>query len=269
MFGRRQATLVNSPRKPWAGFSSAMFASIHSAVAHMHTSRAHLWLSTWLLICLIGLAGLAFHPVFLAYTGLSQDTVYPALSSPASIRAWQWGSAALLIAPQSILLGMTFPLMSGGYLRVAPRADPKRAHQPLPGTPGHASPAIAPAPRWSRPKASTMRPAARPGCRQHRRSQPIVPPARADAAPRLARLARGGPALLAPSWAQARSGPPRCHPHHARWRAAPQHRPRRPAGPPSMPASRPRPGGAARLSARAAWPAWGRTQNSCAPGPVR
>lgn len=71
----------------------------------------------------IGLAGLAFHPVFVAYTGFSQDAVYPALSSPASIRAWQWGSAALLIAPQSILLGMTFPLMSGGYLRVAPRAD--------------------------------------------------------------------------------------------------------------------------------------------------
>src|SRR5690606_14801118 len=70
----------------------------------------------------IGLAGLAFHPVFLAYTGLSQDTVYPALESAAAVRAWQWGSAALLIAPQSVLLGMTFPLMSGGYLRIAPRA---------------------------------------------------------------------------------------------------------------------------------------------------
>ena len=71
----------------------------------------------------IGLAGLLFHPIFLAYTGLSQDTVYPALDSEAGIRAWQWGSAALLIAPQSILLGMTFPLMSAGYLRIAPRAD--------------------------------------------------------------------------------------------------------------------------------------------------
>ena len=71
----------------------------------------------------IGLAGLAFHPLFLAYTGLSQETVYPALESAAAVRAWQWGSAALLIAPQSILLGMTFPLMSGGYLRIAPRAD--------------------------------------------------------------------------------------------------------------------------------------------------
>lgn len=71
----------------------------------------------------IGLAGLAFHPVFEAYTGFSQETVYPSLESAGAIRAWQWGTAALLIAPQSILLGMTFPLMSGGYLRVAPRAD--------------------------------------------------------------------------------------------------------------------------------------------------
>lgn len=71
----------------------------------------------------IGLAGLAFHPFFLGYTAFSQDTVYPALDSVASVRAWQWGTAALLIAPQSILLGMTFPLMSGGYLRVAPKAD--------------------------------------------------------------------------------------------------------------------------------------------------
>jgi spermidine synthase len=71
----------------------------------------------------IGIAGLGFHPVFMAYTGFSQDAVYPALSSSVAVSAWQWGSAALLIAPQSILLGMTFPLMSGGYLRVAPGAD--------------------------------------------------------------------------------------------------------------------------------------------------
>lgn len=72
---------------------------------------------------IIGLAGLAFHPLFLAYTGFSQESVYPALESVTAVRAWQWGTAALLIAPQSILLGMTFPLMSGGYLRVAPKAD--------------------------------------------------------------------------------------------------------------------------------------------------
>lgn len=72
---------------------------------------------------IIGLAGLVFHPLFVAYTGLSQDIVYPVLGEGILVRIWQWGSAALLIAPQSVLLGMTFPLMSGGYLRVAPKAD--------------------------------------------------------------------------------------------------------------------------------------------------
>lgn len=72
---------------------------------------------------LVGLAGIAFHPAFLAYTDFSQSVVYPALESGGAVRAWQWGTAALLIAPQSILLGMTFPLMSGGFLRVAPKED--------------------------------------------------------------------------------------------------------------------------------------------------
>ena len=71
----------------------------------------------------IGIAGLLFHGVFERYTAFSQDAVYPALTDPAAVRAWQWGTAALLITPQSTLLGMTFPLMSGGYLRVSPRAD--------------------------------------------------------------------------------------------------------------------------------------------------
>ncbi len=72
---------------------------------------------------LIGLAGLGFHSLFLGYTVLSQEVVYPALDSVPAIQTWQWLSAAVLITPQSILLGMTFPLMSGGYLRIAPRAD--------------------------------------------------------------------------------------------------------------------------------------------------
>jgi spermidine synthase len=71
----------------------------------------------------IGVTALVFHPMFVGYMSLSQDTVLPALQSEAGVRAWQWGTAALMIAPQSILLGMTFPLMSGGYLRVAPGQD--------------------------------------------------------------------------------------------------------------------------------------------------
>lgn len=72
---------------------------------------------------IIGVTALAFHPVFEAYMDVSQNTILPAMRNESTIRLWQWGSAALLIAPQSVLLGMTFPLMSGGYLRVAPHQD--------------------------------------------------------------------------------------------------------------------------------------------------
>lgn len=72
---------------------------------------------------LIGMTALVFHPMFVGYMSLSQETVLPALEGESTIRLWQWGTAALMIAPQSIMLGMTFPLMSGGYLRVAPGQD--------------------------------------------------------------------------------------------------------------------------------------------------
>lgn len=71
----------------------------------------------------IGATALVFHPMFVGYMSLSQETVLPALEGESTIRLWQWGTAALMIAPQSVMLGMTFPLMSGGYLRVAPGQD--------------------------------------------------------------------------------------------------------------------------------------------------
>ena len=71
----------------------------------------------------IGIAGMVFHPLFVAYTGFSQGTVLPAISSVPLAHFYQWLSAAMLIAPQSILLGMTFPLMSAGYLRIAAGQD--------------------------------------------------------------------------------------------------------------------------------------------------
>ncbi|HEY2344629.1 MAG TPA: fused MFS/spermidine synthase [Xanthomonadaceae bacterium] len=71
----------------------------------------------------IGVMGLVFHPVFLSYTAFSQDKVLPGIDGQWLATTWQWLSAASLIAPQSILLGMTFPLMSGAYLRMAPNED--------------------------------------------------------------------------------------------------------------------------------------------------
>ncbi len=69
---------------------------------------------------LIGVFGLLFHPLFVTYTGFSQETVLPALGNPTLAHAYQWLSAALLITPQSILLGATFPLMSAGLIRALP-----------------------------------------------------------------------------------------------------------------------------------------------------
>jgi predicted membrane-bound spermidine synthase len=71
----------------------------------------------------IGGAGLLFHPVFLGYQSLSQDQIIPALQSPGLVTFWQWLSAAVLIAPQTVLLGATFPLMVQGVLRLVPAQD--------------------------------------------------------------------------------------------------------------------------------------------------
>ncbi|MBX3725713.1 MAG: fused MFS/spermidine synthase [Xanthomonadales bacterium] len=70
----------------------------------------------------IGVAGLGFHGVFVGLDALGQ-AVLPALDSTLAVRAWQWGGAAALIAPQCVLLGMTFPLLGAAWLRLAPTRD--------------------------------------------------------------------------------------------------------------------------------------------------
>lgn len=67
---------------------------------------------------LIGVMGLVFHTVFIAYSEVSQTTVLPSLGSAGAATAWQWASAAALIAPQTVLLGATFPLIAVGVLRL-------------------------------------------------------------------------------------------------------------------------------------------------------
>ncbi len=71
----------------------------------------------------IGIFGIAFHALFTTATDLSYNTLIPALGSPFAIDLLKWGLAALLILPQTILLGMTFPLMSGGVIRRFPGRD--------------------------------------------------------------------------------------------------------------------------------------------------
>jgi predicted membrane-bound spermidine synthase len=68
----------------------------------------------------IGLLGLAFHPLFIYLLDVLYLNWIPALSDPATINTLKWSLAGLLILPQSILLGATFPLMSAGIIRLYP-----------------------------------------------------------------------------------------------------------------------------------------------------
>ena len=80
----------------------------------------HLILAYAIIELIIGVIGLVFHPGFVAYVDFSQSTVLPALGAPALAHGYQWITGALLMVPQSVLLGMTFPLLSAGYLRLVP-----------------------------------------------------------------------------------------------------------------------------------------------------
>jgi len=65
----------------------------------------------------IGVLGILFHRLFVAATDASFASVIPMLPAGAAINIYKWSLAALLVLPQSVLLGMTFPLISGGIIR--------------------------------------------------------------------------------------------------------------------------------------------------------
>jgi predicted membrane-bound spermidine synthase len=66
---------------------------------------------------LIGLAGLLFHSLYLGWSGLAQGWLLP-LAGPLGLGpTLQWIAGALLILPQCVLLGATFPLLAGDWLR--------------------------------------------------------------------------------------------------------------------------------------------------------
>ncbi len=68
----------------------------------------------------VGLLALAFHGLFTTALAVSYDHVLPWLAGTPSTTAYRWALSALLILPASVLLGMTFPLMSAGVLRLFP-----------------------------------------------------------------------------------------------------------------------------------------------------
>jgi spermidine synthase/MFS family permease len=69
---------------------------------------------------LIGLFALVFHNAFDGFTQYAYQAIMPALGDPFTVNVFKWSFAALLILPQSILLGMTFPLMTAGIVRWFP-----------------------------------------------------------------------------------------------------------------------------------------------------
>ncbi len=71
----------------------------------------------------IGVAALMFHESFLLLTQFSLDQVLPALGSPAAVEIYKYSLCAVLIVPQTLLLGMTFPLLSGAVIRRGPEAS--------------------------------------------------------------------------------------------------------------------------------------------------
>lgn len=69
---------------------------------------------------IIGVIALLFHGIFTGIIDGFYTTILPAVGNPAAGAALKWLAASLLIMPQSILLGMTFPLMSAGVIRRFP-----------------------------------------------------------------------------------------------------------------------------------------------------
>lgn len=85
------------------------------------TDRIYDLLRTYALIeIVIGVLGLFFHDVYVFVTDVTYNSVIPSLGSSGVIEITKWTLAALLILPQSVLLGSTFPLMSAGIIRKFP-----------------------------------------------------------------------------------------------------------------------------------------------------
>src|SRR5687767_2226155 len=87
--------------------------------------RRRPWLDYAIVEIVIGLFGLAFHGIYTAASAVAYDSIFPALAGGLPLMLAKWAIAAVLILPQSVLLGMTFPLMSAEVLRRFP-ATPGR-----------------------------------------------------------------------------------------------------------------------------------------------
>ena len=69
---------------------------------------------------LLALAAVYFHDIFVVAEEWAVGFVLPRLEAAEAAELFKWTLATLLILPQSILLGATFPLMSAGLARLWP-----------------------------------------------------------------------------------------------------------------------------------------------------
>src|SRR6185503_3253636 len=74
---------------------------------------------------LVGVVGFLFNVLYVDVSDFAYDTLFPALAGGWALVVVKWVLASLLILPQSILLGTTFPLMSAGVIRLV-REQPGR-----------------------------------------------------------------------------------------------------------------------------------------------
>ena len=97
--------------------------ALGAAVAARRTASLRAPLAAYAVIELaIGVLALGFHPVFIGATEGFYDFAFAQQLAGMPFMAAKWGLAALLILPQSILLGATFPVFAAAVIRANPAA---------------------------------------------------------------------------------------------------------------------------------------------------
>lgn len=92
--------------------------------ATLASKKIHRWkniiLAYAIIEAIIGLLGITFHFVFTNSFSISFNYIIPLLETPFSIDIYRWSLGSILIVPQTVLLGMTFPLMCSWFMRRFP-----------------------------------------------------------------------------------------------------------------------------------------------------
>jgi spermidine synthase len=70
---------------------------------------------------IVGICAVFFHPFYVHFIDFTYTTLIPEMRSPLLVAIFKWTAASLLILPQCIMLGMTFPLMTAGLIRRMPQ----------------------------------------------------------------------------------------------------------------------------------------------------